>query len=374
MRKRTVVMLILSVVVLGGLAGVAAGVDPLAQAPPAPGPPGPPGSPPPWTAPTSSPVAVPCVSVEQSLNFVNYWAGASFDGLGLTAAIRRCDKAQADDPGRANYVSYVYGDCDPAGEEGCAPPIEIQSWSPLEVTKQMFTYSTPASEPRSSTDTVVGGAPATTYDDGKQLVIFRADSTVMIFGEDPARVERFGNALAEGPDVLTGLARSGLAFDPNCVTNPNYCVARRTFTGDFDVTIDLTPPADIPPFINIGGARYPTGQYSGSGTGTATFVRPDGTLAVNSPMNFSVKGDYSTAPIESISLKGIFTGTQQVGGASFGGRASINIDDLSRQAGKANLWFEGQPSSILADYDVTRGCTPSDCGISSVHVRGTFLP
>jgi hypothetical protein len=182
------------------------------------------------------------------------------------------------------------------------------------------------------------------------------------------------HALVQAPTVPAQLAQFGLVFDPSCSTDPNYCVARRNITGDFDVTINLSPPAAIPPFINIGGAQYPSGQYSGSGTGTATFVLPDGTVKTSSQMDFVLKGDYSTAKIASISMPGLFTGTEP-GGASFSGRSTIDIDDVSNQTGKAKLWIEGQPSWTPSDFDLTYGCTPSgrDCGIASIHLRGKFL-
>lgn len=217
--------------------------------------------------------------------------------------------------------------------------------------------------------------PATKYDDGKQLVIFRPDSTVMIFSDDPARVERFGNALVQGPAVLTELAQFGVVFDPDCLTVKGYCVARRNFAGDFDVTVNLSPAADIPPWINIGGAKYPYGHYSGSGTGAATFVRPDGTVETDSQMDFALGGDYSTKAIYQIHLQGLFTGTQRQGGASFTGRSTIGIDDISRQTGKAKFWVEGQPSSTLADFDLTYGSdTSGNYGIVSIRLRGKFVP
>jgi hypothetical protein len=46
-----------------------------------------------------------------------YWLGASFEGLPLTAM-----------PGR----SFIYGDCDPGPDSGCAPPLEVQNWTSCE--------------------------------------------------------------------------------------------------------------------------------------------------------------------------------------------------------------------------------------------------
>jgi hypothetical protein len=234
MRKTTILILILLLVAVGsGLAGVATGIDLVAHPPPQPTAVSGSGvaAPQPASNEVSSPTRLPCTAVEQRTNFPNSWAGESFDGLGVTAVLRRCDKPQPDDPGRANYVSYIYGDCDPAGsDEGCAPPIEIQSWPAAEVTPQMFASAAPDGQPRPGTDTTVGGLPATKYDGGEMLVVFRPRSTVMVFGRDQARVERFGkkSAAIHGPPVLTELAQFGLVFDRSCLALKGYCVASRT--------------------------------------------------------------------------------------------------------------------------------------------------
>lgn len=242
MRKASTVILILIVAVLAGVvASVAGGIDFVAHTPPQP-PVGtgsestasPPASdtipPPPASQAVVSATRIPCTTAGQRLNFPSWWAGKAFDGLGVTAAIRRCDQPLAADPGRANYVSYIYGDCKPTGgDEGCAPPIEIQSWPAAELTKRMFSSATPDGHPRPGTDTTVGGIPATKYDGGEQIVIFRPQSTVMIFGTSPVRAERFAQkaAQAQGPAVPTQLAQIGLVFDRDCVTSKGSCLAKQ---------------------------------------------------------------------------------------------------------------------------------------------------
>lgn len=67
-----------------------------------------------------SPSRLPCTSVNQELNFSNYWLGPSFEGLELTAVLRSCGGG-----GRSNSIDYFYGDCTPQGG-GCAVPLEIQ--------------------------------------------------------------------------------------------------------------------------------------------------------------------------------------------------------------------------------------------------------
>ncbi len=53
--------------------------------------------------------------------FTEYSGGSSVAGLELEARVPRC--------GTRPSVGYVYGTCEPSGDSGCAPPLEIQSWS-----------------------------------------------------------------------------------------------------------------------------------------------------------------------------------------------------------------------------------------------------
>lgn len=163
---------------------------------------------------------LPCTGVEQSLNFDSSWAGGVFDRLRLTAVIRRCDVPRADEPVRANYVSYIYGDCVAHADAGCAPPIEIQSWPARERNKQTQ-MSVPGAPADRGTDTTVGDLPATWYEDGRRLEIYGRSATVVIFGDDPARIERYSMALVKGPAVLADLSRQGIVFRA-CV-GANYC-------------------------------------------------------------------------------------------------------------------------------------------------------
>jgi hypothetical protein len=55
------------------------------------------------------------------MSFTEYSAGSSVAGLELEARAPRC--------GRRPSVGYIYGTCEPSGDSGCAPPLEIQSWS-----------------------------------------------------------------------------------------------------------------------------------------------------------------------------------------------------------------------------------------------------
>lgn len=69
--------------------------------------------------------------------------GDKFDRLTLTAVHRVCsnprpmvsESAGGIDPdslGRSNFTSFLYGDCAPRGDAGCASPLEIQVWPTCE--------------------------------------------------------------------------------------------------------------------------------------------------------------------------------------------------------------------------------------------------
>ena len=53
--------------------------------------------------------------------FTEYSAGESIAGLDLEARVTNC--------GKRPFVGYIYGTCRPTSDTGCAPPLEIQSWS-----------------------------------------------------------------------------------------------------------------------------------------------------------------------------------------------------------------------------------------------------
>jgi hypothetical protein len=137
--------------------------------------------------------ALPCTDASTPANFRLYSLGASFQDLPLTAVIRRCDNP---DPwGSANYVSYIYGDCEPQpppGETyidgGCAPPLEVQIWPACE--RSLGDYN---GDPRVSQPRQLRGVPVAAVDDWVE--VYTADSTVVVFGHDQALIERAVTAL-----------------------------------------------------------------------------------------------------------------------------------------------------------------------------------
>jgi len=119
-------------------------------------------------------------------DFPLYYAGESVDGLPLAAIVRRNDTA--------SYVSFVYGDCEPAAyDQGCAPPAEIQVWPACRRTLELYGADSPGSpalEP-----TTIQGVPGALLDGGLQLELQAGRATVVVFGNSRARVSRIGRAL-----------------------------------------------------------------------------------------------------------------------------------------------------------------------------------
>lgn len=153
-----------------------------------------------------------CTAVDEPMRYANYWVGPSFDGLELTSVDRGCSPPRGGSAFGWDDVTYVYGECDSHG--GCAPPIEIQTW-PRELRNAELLDIT-------GTATTVEGVPATRYG-GSQLEIYHPGVTVVIFGDDRARVDRFARALIKGPAVLAELGAYGIVFPEDCMSDPHFC-------------------------------------------------------------------------------------------------------------------------------------------------------
>jgi hypothetical protein len=127
------------------------------------------------------------ISLAQVREFDDFpllYAGEHVDGLQLVAILRRDDSAE--------YVSFVYGDCEPADEQGCAPPAEVQVWPAC--ARSLDRCGSSPDGPTAER-TVVRGVPAVALDGGSQLELQSGRSTVVVFAETPARAARVARAL-----------------------------------------------------------------------------------------------------------------------------------------------------------------------------------
>jgi hypothetical protein len=114
-----------------------------------------------------------------------YWAGDEIAGLPLTAVERRDDVAR--------YFSFLYGDCQAGDHFGCAVPLEIQTWPSCRRSLALYDSGDPfAPKPERAR---ARGAPAGILDEGRQLEIETGASTIVIFGESRALVNRAAAAL-----------------------------------------------------------------------------------------------------------------------------------------------------------------------------------
>lgn len=118
--------------------------------------------------------------------FPVYYAGDSVAGIPLVAVLRRDDTA--------DYVSFIYGECDAVSETGCAPPAEVQVWPACKRNPSLYTGPRSPISP-SPSPTTVRGVPAAFFDNGTRLEIQTGASTVVVFGEGADRVLEVANAL-----------------------------------------------------------------------------------------------------------------------------------------------------------------------------------
>jgi hypothetical protein len=121
-----------------------------------------------------------------------HFAGDSVEGYPLVAVLRRNDTAK--------YVSFVYGDCYASSDNGCAPPVEIQSWPACKRHLALYDTSVPGTPTPEMTS--VRGVPGAFFDDGQRLEVHTGRSLVVIFADSRDRVLRVARAL-RGANVGT---------------------------------------------------------------------------------------------------------------------------------------------------------------------------
>jgi len=168
--------------------------------------------------------------MSEELNFPTYWAGPVFDDLEVSAVIRDCLPAAPGEAFGVNQVTYLYGDCTPRGG-GCSVPMSIQSWPSQVRHRSLYSEALLGA----ATDTTISGVPATRF--GDRLEIYRPESTVVLFSEEPDLMSRFASALKRGPARLTDLETIGLRFDEGCLHQRGYCAADRNRVSAFSVFV-----------------------------------------------------------------------------------------------------------------------------------------
>jgi hypothetical protein len=142
-------------------------------------------------------------SLEQVLAFDEFElfsAGYSVDGVPLTAVLRRDDTA--------TYVSFVYGDCEPESDAGCAPPAEVQVWPACR--RSLALYDGEAAGSPVPERVHVRGVPGAFFDRGTRLELETGRSLVVVFAGSRAQALRVAAAL----EAVDGSVAAGAPLPP----------------------------------------------------------------------------------------------------------------------------------------------------------------
>lgn len=111
-----------------------------------------------------------------------FFAGERWEGLPLTAVLRRFDPVE--------YVSFVYGDCAPDDDAGCAPPVEIQVWPACRRHLALYDSSW-----QDLDRLAVRGVPGAVLDRGTRLELQSGRSTIVVFADSRQRLSRIAAGL-----------------------------------------------------------------------------------------------------------------------------------------------------------------------------------
>jgi hypothetical protein len=139
-----------------------------------------------------------------------FFAGDRTEGIPLETVLHRSDSAE--------YVSFVYGDCVPESDAGCAPPIEIQVWPACRRYLALYDSSYGIDLDR----VTVRGVPAAVLDGGTRLELQTGRSTIVVFADSRQRLSR----IAENLRSLDARTAPGVPLPPptpGAVDGPLVC-------------------------------------------------------------------------------------------------------------------------------------------------------
>jgi hypothetical protein len=150
----------------------------------------------PGTKPTAKPKKrKPCPPKgSKAVNFSAYYVGDELAGLPLTDISRVCNEPYPGEPVRGNYVSFIYGDCTPGTDSGCAPPLEVQTAPACERNASLYSPHFPRKRLR------LRGVPGAYFAPlDERLELYTGDATVVIFGRERKQVFAAARALRSVP-------------------------------------------------------------------------------------------------------------------------------------------------------------------------------
>lgn len=122
-----------------------------------------------------------------------YNAGDEVAGQPLTYVLEQPAANRAPADTGSVTVSFMYGDCIAAEDEGCAPPIEIQNWPAC--VRNLSLYENQGEFGPTPRETIVRGAPAALFEDGKRIEVQTGTTTVVVFGRSESEMVAAADAL-----------------------------------------------------------------------------------------------------------------------------------------------------------------------------------
>ena len=131
-----------------------------------------------------------------------FHVGAVFEDLTMSEAVREHAGGGPLFPelGRQDTVTYLYGECPrlhgaAAGiEGGCLPPLEVQTTPLCEKHARLY-------RDRTYRATKTKAVPAASFDGGRILEIYTANTTITIYGERPELVLRAAAGLRRAAPI-----------------------------------------------------------------------------------------------------------------------------------------------------------------------------
>jgi hypothetical protein len=139
--------------------------------------------------------------------FPLYSVGPQFEGIPLVGITRRKDEVLLGESVAANFVNFIYGDCQAEADAGCVPPLQIQTWAACERNPSVY----PDYLPR--TRTQLRGVPALVFEDGQRLELSTGPVTVIIFGR-AEQARRAADALEAANTVAIAAGLPGGNLPP----------------------------------------------------------------------------------------------------------------------------------------------------------------
>lgn len=127
--------------------------------------------------------------------------GTAMAGLPRTDFAKLCNSAAPGEPATVPFTSAIYGDCIATSEEGCGPPLEIQTWPECDRNLALYTVTGADGSQQPypyamSTLSQAPQVPVATFDNGTRTEIYTGSATIVIFAEDAAVMKQAVDAVS----------------------------------------------------------------------------------------------------------------------------------------------------------------------------------